>query len=88
MLDEIVLAWSLYQKILREGKEIGMAKGEIFGLRHVILTIIQRRFPLLSDEAEVHPMGIADLEQLHTIAKQIAFVPDEVAARVLLGLPA
>ena len=88
MLDKYLEEWPLYQEIFEKGFQLGLQKSKLEGLRPIIMLFVKKRFPALADEAEVHLDEMVDLTRLQMMMDEIPYVPDEAAARALLGLPA
>jgi predicted transposase/invertase (TIGR01784 family) len=73
-----------YQKILKEGREEGLEKGKLEGLRHSVLKIVENRFPSLIELARERVQLVSKSETIDYAFDALLTVPDENAARTLL----
>ena len=91
-----------YQKILKEGLEEGLEKGrqegrqegleegrgegELVGLQRAVLTVVESRFPPLTELARQQVMQVRKLDTIDFALKALVKAPDEQVARMLLEL--
>ena len=83
-----------YQKILKEGREEGLEEGlekgreegELVGLQRAILTVVESRFPPLTELARQQVMQVRKPDTIDFALKALVKAPDEQVARMLLEL--
>lgn len=67
-----------------EGREIGLEEGVAIGLQKAFVTIVQGRFPPLTELAQQRVSRVTQPAELDLLLKQIVTIPDEKTARWLL----
>ncbi len=73
-----------YQKILREGREKGREEGKLEGLQQSVLTVVELRFPSLTELARERVQRASKPDVIESVFRTLVTAPDENAARALL----
>ena len=68
-----------------QGRAEGRAKGEAKELQRVILALVQRHFPVLSEQAQQKVKHVKSVDELSELCLKLLNVTDEQAARQLLN---
>lgn len=90
MFDDLMERDPKMRKIRAEsearGKAEGLAEGKAEGLQEAVLTIVEGRFPPLTELARKKVQRIDRPDALSIVLKSLAAAPNEDAARTLLEL--
>jgi len=84
MFQDIMKDSWVYQEIVQESEERGLAKG-LQAQRRVIVNIVRNRFPELEELASRHVAYMNDLDALSLLTVSVASAPDVDALRKLLN---
>jgi len=84
MFQDIMKDSWVYQEIVQESEERGLAKG-LQAQRRVIVNIVRNRFPELEELASQHVAYMNDLDALSLLTVSVASAPDVDALRKLLN---
>jgi hypothetical protein len=88
MWDDLMERDPKMKRIRKESEAKGLAKGKTQGvaegLRKAVITVVTLRFPPLSELAQQKVSRVRKPETLNLLLEQVASVPDEDAARLLL----
>jgi predicted transposase YdaD len=82
----------LVRKMLDESEAKGEAKGETKGrtegaveaLQHMLVGVVQGRFPPLTELAQRKASEVTELQKLQVLVKAVSTAPDENVARWVL----
>jgi hypothetical protein len=83
-IDKLWEESSLAQQMLAKGEAKGEVKGELKAARASVETLVNARFPDLSELARQKVASMTQSHALNTLLAQIGTAPDENAARRLL----
>ncbi|HET9920721.1 MAG TPA: hypothetical protein VFQ30_12810 [Ktedonobacteraceae bacterium] len=71
---------------LQRGLEQGREEGKLEGLQQAVLTVVETRFPPLSEFARQRVTQVRKLDKMEIAFKALAAAPDENTARMMLEL--
>jgi hypothetical protein len=84
MYDDLMETDPKMKKIRAESEARGEVKGEIKAQRKMIVAIVKRRFPPLTELAQQRVKSLTTPAELDALFEQIESAPDEMAVRLLL----
>jgi hypothetical protein len=84
LLDESPFVQKRRAEAEEKGIEKGIEKGRAEGLQNALITVVEGRFPPLTELAQKRVVGITKPETLNLLLKGIISAPDEATARWLL----
>lgn len=83
MFQDIIKDTEIYQIIMQEGVEKGLAQG-VEAFHQVILEEVQDRFPELIEQATKRVSAVTDLSVLKKIVRSMSFASSTDQVRALL----
>ncbi len=86
MFDDLMERDPKMRKIRAESEARGEARGEAKGLQTAVVTLVESRYPPLTDLARQKVRRIKTPESLNIVLKSLLAAPDETSVRLLLEL--
>ncbi|HZR43314.1 MAG TPA: hypothetical protein VFB12_24575 [Ktedonobacteraceae bacterium] len=84
MLNKLLDEDPEIQQRMALARKQGELEGEIKGAQRLALSVLEIRFPTLTESARHRIMQINKIDLLNLVAKQIATAPDEATIRWVL----
>lgn len=84
LLEQDPWIQELRAKYQEEGRQEGIAEGELRSLRNMLISAVKLRFPSLASIAEARALHIGQPGVLNVLIQRIFLASDEQAARAAL----